>query len=148
MTIRRAIDSDLPAIVNGMWAIYSKSGWAAIRHPDYSLTPNDLWSYIVTMYASPFSVIFVSDLQNSITAFCGGVLDRTQLPPFVPMVYEWGWWQDGKHPRESARCFQAVERWGKSKGAVISGYCLGKAGGTATTAYENRVFRLITHKGV
>ena len=136
--IRLAREDDTPAIIQGMLALKPLTGWALYDRPGYD--ESSLTYFLYKRMADPRSVLYVWDVGTSISAFCGGSLDRFYLPPHMPLVFEWGWWGP---PREAVQCYQAVARWGKRHGAELIGHVKARPGMQANAIHEHIVWKVI-----
>jgi hypothetical protein len=129
--IRLAQHTDIPYLVDAMLALKARTGWAEIVVHGYNrstLTP-----FVSDKLLDPSSVVYVSDDEQGVVAFCGATLGSFQFPPYPLCLYEWGW---GGEKREAVRCWQAVKEWGKKHDAEVVYRVLAKPGKHQKRSYE------------
>lgn len=98
-----------------MLQLKAHTTWGAYDQPGY--TQEALTRFLAEQLVSPDAVCVVWDTAGRPDAFCGGRLSTFVLPPFMPLVFEWGW---AGSPRAATRCWQRVRQWGKQKGAQMA----------------------------
>lgn len=135
--LRLAQDKDIPAIVEGMLALKAQTGWSQYERPGY--TRESLTVFLYDRLLDSNSVLYVSG-DDTISAFCGGSLNRFYLPPHMLNVFEWGWFGD---KRGCVECWNAVKRWGKRHGAELAGRVAAKPGTRPDTIEEHVIWKVI-----
>lgn len=115
--IQLAQESDIPLLVQGMLQLKQSTGWSQYYQPGYNATT--LSQFITDRLYDSRSVLYVSyDTSNVLRAFCGASLNQFYLPPYMPLLFEWGWFGQ---PRAATQCWQYAVRWGKKRGAQLVG---------------------------
>jgi hypothetical protein len=112
---RLAHYSDLAYLIHAMLAIKQQTGW---RDEPGAYTAETLGVFLTKRLYDPCSVCYVWEADNGVpTAFCGCYLTRLFLPPYMPVLLEWGWTGP---KRQAVSCWRACTQWGKKNGAVYA----------------------------
>lgn len=118
--------TDIDTVVRMMLALRHTTAWSKYTREGY--TYEALQQFISDRAFDPRSVCYVWDTgHGGVSAFCGGTLTPFNLPPHMPVVYEWGWYGS---PREAVTCWKQVCAWAKLRGAELGYRVSGRPGST------------------
>ena len=135
--IRLAQPKDVDAIVEGMLALKEQTGWKYYDQPRYN--HDTLTEFIRRRLLDGNSVLMVWD-EDNVAGFIGASLHRVTLPPYMPMLYEWGWFGI---PKVCARLLHAACQWGKRRGAELVGYARPTPGSRPGVIREQFVWKVL-----
>ena len=116
-TIRLAVETDLPQVVDGIEAIRHGTLWEHLV-PE----PNRLhilrW-LMHTLTNDPTHALFVADLDETIIGLVGGNLVTEYFVPDMLFLYEWAWWvkPEARGDGIGWRLWKALMGWAKERGA-------------------------------
>lgn len=106
---------DIPQLREMMKQLKPQTAWAQVQG-DYSDTTLD--TFLGSRLNDPRSMCKVFKDRGRITGFAGVALSQFYLPPYMPLVFEWGM---GGDKRAAVKCYRACCEWAKSKGAEWAG---------------------------
>ena len=136
--LRHATPEDIPWLAHQMLLLKTLTGWASYEQPGYNY--ESLTRFLTLRLLSPDSVCWVWDVAGVPLAFCGGDLQTFVLPPYMPVVLEWGW----SGPRRPATaCWRALREWGRAKGALLAMRASSQPTGHTTRIREQHTWEVL-----
>lgn len=137
--IRLATYTDIPYIVEGMVALKVRTGWACYLTDGY--THENLQQFVKDRLSDSQSILYISEpTAGSLQGFCGASLNQFYLPPYMPLLFEWGWFGS---PKEAARCWRASVQWGLKRGVQLVGRVHVSKGTRPSKIIEQQVWKVV-----
>lgn len=102
---------DVPQLARLWYESKATSTFAAMEEP---WTLEACATFIMGQLHKSTSHIAVEKRENRVVAACGVQLDRTFIPPHIPISLEWMWVGKGK---AAVKVLHSAQQWSKEHGA-------------------------------
>jgi len=136
--VRLATPQDIPWLTEQMLALMPHTAWAKASK-GYKYNYDTVHKFIVNQLSRADSVCYVWDGGvGDISAFCAGSCSQFYLPPYVPLMFEWGM-AGPKH--EIKHCWLALRQWAKRHNIEWIGRVKAEPGKSSVCVTEHMVWK-------